>query len=145
MMTNKEPQKEWQKRDDDERFWNKRGFEGIITDYIRRKVNGRPWEDRFYIYDLMAIEEYCVRGPQTYAEFCSIRHLSKKYPNEHNGIRKELDPQWPSNRAQRNVSEAKKAEELFAKYKESQKEIDQLEEDLMRRSKKAWSELGGSP
>jgi hypothetical protein len=130
-------------RDHDERFWNKRTFKGIITDYVRRKVRGRPWEDRYYIYDLMAIEDYCAKGPTTYGQVSSFRHLSKKYPKEYNGIRSELDPQWPKDRAKREAEEARRAEELLAEHEKSQKELDEYGDEWERRSRMAWQELGG--
>ena len=109
-MTSQEVDKGWGRRKDDDGCWVKRGSDGIATDYVRSRVSGRPWDDRFYIYELMMIEELCIRGIDTWDDSLLMRDLRQRHPDEYRAIRTELDPGWPIREAARKAEEERQLE-----------------------------------
>ncbi len=138
-MTIQEDPLEWMLRGGDNPYWMDRGIGGIVTDYVRSRVAGRPWDDRFYIYELMIIEELCIRGVKNWDDWVLFGDLRKRHPDEYRAIRTELDPEWPGKERERASEEARNAVELKADHERAKKEV----LNRYKRSKEAWLDLGG--
>jgi|GEM_PF-5601128 hypothetical protein len=111
MMAERKKNKEWECRTDDFDYWTNRGLEDIITDYVRDKIAGTPYNSRNYVGDLMEIEMFCVLGIRCPADVQRLQFLIKKYPDEYVGIRSELDPEWPNRQTKRCTGEYSSSDE----------------------------------
>ena len=142
-MTDQGTEKSWQSRKEDYNYWANRGLNDIITDFVRNKVKGKSWDDRYiYIRELMELEEYCVRVERgSFGNRMHFQQLRTRYPEEYRGIMKELDPEWLKKEAELQAKKAKEDEERLEREKEEERGY----EKKYTQDQRAWKELGGKP
>jgi hypothetical protein len=140
-MTDLGAEKEWMCRKDDDSWWQNRGLDKILTNFVRNQVRGRQYNDREYIDELMDIEMYCIRGVGSSGDAMNLTRLRKKYPLEYQAIMTELDPEW-KNDVDESAAEWERwlKDDEAIRAREDQERLQRAQQD-----RRIWQELGGKP
>lgn len=108
-------------------------YKGIKSEFVRNKIKGAKWNSKGqYIADLVALEQFVLKGPQSCNGAMCYESLKREYKQEFKKISNELDPKvWKEH-----IKRKREQKEYEKKCIES---LEKREE----KAKKEWVEAGG--
>ena len=111
-------------------------YDGIKSEFIRKKIKGRKWQSRGYINNLIRLEDFLLNGSRGFAGAMHYNLLRSEHEKQHEAIFKELKPKefegW--------IGRKKKEEAKDRKQREIWERRDGEKE---RRQKEEWIKAGG--
>lgn len=112
-------------------------YDGVKSEFIKKKIKGRKWSGRGYIDDLIHLENYIINGPNGFSGAMHFNLLKSENKKQYEAIFKELKPK----EFEKYIERKKKEEEESRKQHELW-EIRNGEKE--RRLKEEWIKAGGN-